>query len=198
MIPFAFWNSCLIPRATCQAHFTAGCRNDGSYILLVSGARVNATCDMSTDGGGWTRLNSNLVTSSSPTFNASDQLAGNNVPNPSCSGTSNTFTVTGAKITYTEAKILLTRTTTIMQCTFVPQMTQGNIYYLNGGTWTSHASNCDWGNTPWAKADPDVTTTTLQNDWKLMFTGSATTFNFRSVCTYSGDNGAYTAQILVR
>lgn len=199
MIPFAFWNACQIPRATCLAHYNFGCKYDGVYPLLISGNRVNATCDMTTDGGGWTRLNTNLVTSSSPALNTSDIIAGNNVGQSNCAGTSNNFTITGAKISYTKAKIIFTRTTTIMQCTHIPEMTQGNIYYLNGSTWTSHLSNCDWGNSPWAKSDPDVTTTGLAYPtWKLMFDGTVTTFHFRSVCSYASDNGAFTAQVLVR
>jgi len=195
VIPFAFWNKCGIARATCLAHYNAGCTNDGSYDLLVAGAKVSTTCDMSTDGGGWTRLNSNLVTSTSPTIDASDTISGTN-KGQGCGGTLNNFTVTGTKISFTESKVIFTRTTTIMQCPYVVENTSGSSYYLNSGTWTSHPSVCDWSNPPWANADNNASG--LKPTWKVMTTGTATTFHFRSVCSDSTDNGAYTAQVFVR
>ena len=114
LLPMGFWNGCGIPRATCLAHYNAGCRSDGTYTLLIAGTRYSVTCDMS-DGGGWTQIKPNLITSSTPTFNASGVVSGNNV-GQSCGGTSNNVSITGTKISFTKVKVVFTRTTTIMQC----------------------------------------------------------------------------------
>ncbi|HUP58238.1 MAG TPA: fibrinogen-like YCDxxxxGGGW domain-containing protein [Bdellovibrionota bacterium] len=45
---------CTQPRASCLAHRQAGCSIDGDYSLRLGGRLIDATCDMKTDGGGWT------------------------------------------------------------------------------------------------------------------------------------------------
>jgi hypothetical protein len=57
ILTFAFFryrSLCGQPRGSCLAHRQAGCSIDGEYPLQLGGRLMDATCDMKTDGGGWT------------------------------------------------------------------------------------------------------------------------------------------------
>lgn len=45
---------CGIPRDSCLEHRKAGCTIDGDYNIQLGSETREATCDMHTDGGGWT------------------------------------------------------------------------------------------------------------------------------------------------
>ena len=51
-------SNCAQTRASCAAHLAAGCTTSGTYTLDPDGgggfAPMSASCDMTTDGGGWT------------------------------------------------------------------------------------------------------------------------------------------------
>jgi len=62
---FSYSRNCSIPRASCLDHRLAGCSISGDYDLMVSGRRFNSTCDMKSDGGGWTLI-ANYLRRASP------------------------------------------------------------------------------------------------------------------------------------
>jgi hypothetical protein len=53
-VSFRYVNLCGMRRPTCLDHRKAGCTINGEYDIEVGGKTLTATCDMKTDGGGWT------------------------------------------------------------------------------------------------------------------------------------------------
>lgn len=51
-----YLSNCSAPRATCLEHRTSGCTINGEYNLKLGSREIEATCDMKTDGGGWTLI----------------------------------------------------------------------------------------------------------------------------------------------
>ena len=196
----AAWQSCNVPRASCVAHYNAGCRTDGNYKINPSGSAVSAFCDMTQDGGGWMRLNGNLATSSI-SFGASDMVSGNN-NGANCSGATD-VAITAVIPTYTQIKTIVNRTTTLMQCLSLTNVT--TVYpipfYWTGSAWATLASNtCNWGPTWSSGSTSNLSTTGLPLEWKMLYTATASTNSFSLVtgCSSSSDNGAYTAQFFVK
>jgi hypothetical protein len=51
---------CGIPRSSCLEHRTAGCSLDGNYDIRLGTSTIEASCDMKSDGGGWTLVGNYL------------------------------------------------------------------------------------------------------------------------------------------
>lgn len=49
-----YFSRCSTPRTSCLEHRMAGCSIDGNVKLRVNSRVIEATCDMTSDGGGWT------------------------------------------------------------------------------------------------------------------------------------------------
>lgn len=49
-----YLSNCTAPRSSCLDHRNSGCTINGEYNLKVGQREIEATCDMKTDGGGWT------------------------------------------------------------------------------------------------------------------------------------------------
>ena len=192
----AQWGSCKMTRSSCSDHYNAGCRADGQYSIRVGGQLKTAFCDMSSDGGGWTRLNSTLVSSITNTWGSDDVINGTNL-GQLCGGTGSSLTVNSVLMSYSNVKMIFTRSTTT-QCPRLPGLSETQAFYWDTATasWmTGHY--CSW-NTPWASSSLYPAITNLPTKWKGIYSGSATTFSFVSVCSDSRDNGAYTIQFFVK
>ncbi len=50
---FRYSSKCSSPKISCLEHRTSGCSLDGNYKVKIGTRDVFATCDMTTDGGGW-------------------------------------------------------------------------------------------------------------------------------------------------
>jgi len=49
-----YYGRCSSPKTSCLEHRMAGCSLDGNVKLRAGSRTFEATCDMTTDGGGWT------------------------------------------------------------------------------------------------------------------------------------------------
>jgi len=152
---------------------------------------------MTTDGGGWTRLNGSLGTGN-VSFGASDTLTTNNIPQ-NCSPTPNipSITVSGIILNHTQLKYILTRTTTVIQCPRVDQLSgPGGDFYQSGGSWVSSTGECTWS-PPWSNGSDVLSGEPLV--WKVVGVESSNTITFSSLCsTGSDDNGSFGIQFYVK
>lgn len=53
-------SKCSSPRSSCLEHRKAGCSISGDYNIALGDRTIDATCDMDTDGGGWTLVGNYL------------------------------------------------------------------------------------------------------------------------------------------
>lgn len=160
---------------------------------------------MTTDGGGWTRVNTSLatVTGNNLSVLENDTFQAQNVY-ADCKSVPASLTATNVKIPFTNYKIYFTRTTTILQCYDVPltDIVTSKSYYLDAHAGNIIAENgtCKWDDNIWAKEQSNVSADGLKLYWKKFFTTSSvnTGFKITSTCTNSQDTGMYKAQIYIK
>ena len=165
---------------------TGGSIGDGTYSITPSGtATVQAYCDMT--NGGWTRLNNN-ISSSSTAFNGSDVLITNNVPG-SCGSPGCAFTIQNISVPHTNVKILLTRTTSIVQCAGLVGVGGGSSTYWTGSAWANNIGGmCTWSDGIFANAT-STDMTNLKLLWKMEGLKAVNgEIKFTSQCS-GGDSG---------
>jgi hypothetical protein len=193
---FGMWrDTCDMPRASCAAHLAAGCTSTKNYQVIISGSIYNVNCEQTQDGGGWMRVNASLV-SSGPSFGTNDVISGTN-QGQNCGGALNNFILTGLPA-HTQARYQLVRTTTIIQCEEVREMSGKSVWYWNGSTWVGYGS-CSWSY-PWAEASPNVSATgpNIKNTWKMIGNHTSSTYSWTTGCGTATDNGIYNVQVWIK
>ena len=149
---------------------------------------------MTTDGGGWTRVNGNIATSSIG-FGANDILRGvNNSNTYGCSKKTN-FVVNNFKLSYMDYRAYLTRETTILQCSALTNYTHS--YYIENGNLYSRGT-CTWGDGFWANAAPSCNMTSSLKKYWVFFGTYSSSIAYTVNCSYSSDNGYYNIYLYIR
>lgn len=190
---FAAGNSSLPQQGSCLDLYSQGFTLDGYYWIRPNATPVQVYCDMT--GGGWTRLNGSV---SVPTkaFNSDGLLITNNVPAGSCGTPASAFTISNIIVPHANVKLLLTRTTSIVQCAALAGVVSGgNASYWNGSGWVSYGTAtpgmCQWGDGNFANACCDPANMTgLKLQWKLEGAKAADgNIKLTSNCSDARDNG---------
>ena len=187
------------PASSCASIMKNGQSQGSGYYWLDmdmygSSPKFQAYCDMVTDGGGWTRLDGNMVTSSIG-FGANGLLRSTNKYGE-CNSPGTNFLLSNFKIDYNNYRLYLTRETTIHQCSRVTN-NNGAYYKDSNNNWVSNEV-CTWGDSLWARA---CCTPTLYSELKKnwLITGSyASSLKYTSECSSSADNGYFTVYVYVK
>lgn len=190
--------------ASAQAYLTMfPTAPDGTYRIqpVAGGATYDVYCNMQGwEGGGWMRLNSSMVTlvqnSTNAAWSGQRVLANNRAVG--CGGNAVQFTLTSPVVDYTNARMFLERTTTILQCSgMVSGQTFGGYYdpaYTGSAT---SLSMCSWDNSIWG------TTTALGSGqkkyWVMKASGSNKfSLGYQTQCSYAEDTGQYYIETWVK
>lgn len=187
-------------------HSYSGDTGDGIYrIQATDGTLVDIYCDMTNNGGGWMRLSSTIATLT-PMNGATVYWNGEVVNGYGKDSTCNSsqrfvFGLSSVKVPYSQAYVLLHRTTTILQCSRLTDTGTASGYFTSPykGTYTSYPM-CQWGDNIWARNPPNVSASDLRLDWIMMYSGSSG-FPLRYIEECSNgynDTGFYTQQWFVR
>lgn len=177
---------------------------DGTYRIQPDGDpnTYDVYCNMQGwGGGGWMRANSSIFTltpnSTSPTWISGDRIEDNNRAS-GCGGNKVQWTLTSPKVDYTDVRLLLERTTTILQCSAVTAgQTFGGWYDTPYNDQENSYGMCGWSDTLWG------TTTNIGGSqkkyWVMKASGSNKfTFGYQTQCSYAEDTGLYRMEVWVK
>ncbi|GMV39701.1 MAG: hypothetical protein AMXMBFR64_14170 [Myxococcales bacterium] len=190
------------PARSCKDILQSGySTGSGTYWLDPSNgfaAPFQVTCDMTTDGGGWTKLNANLasisVSKGTASWSGSDVVGTGH--GTGCGVTPRQYTLTGVPFAYTEVYVLLTRTTSILQCSSIGGGSAG--WYTPPWTGAFNPNGmCLWGDGIFAHACCNTSTSGLKLDWVMKKSGVNTELYYNTECA-SPDQGAFTMRWFVR
>ena len=171
-----------------SGNFTIDPAQNGNNILCY--------CDMDFDGGGWTRLNSALTTLTGGSWSGQTVLASPN-QDATCNAKA-THTLSTPIINFTEAYALMTRGSTIVQCSNITNGTDGGYFSPPfNGSFTS-SSTCGWSDNIWAYNTGNYTTSGLQLNWFFRSGASNQPLVHSTACASAGDNGQFQMQWFVR
>lgn len=161
-------------------------------------APVLVTCDMTTNGGGWTKISSQLATISvskgSASWSGSDIVGTGH--GTSCGDNIRQYTLNNVSMVYSEVYVLLTRTSSILQCSSIGQDDSG--WYNPPWTGAFNPNGmCLWGDGIFAQGCCGTSTSGLKLEWVLTKTGANTPLYYNTQCS-APDEGAFTMRWFVR
>ncbi|MCX6728986.1 MAG: fibrinogen-like YCDxxxxGGGW domain-containing protein [Candidatus Saccharibacteria bacterium] len=173
-----------LTNTSCLAILNAGdSTGDGYYLIKPAATAYSAYCDMT--NGGWTKLNNNIATATTA-FNGSDILITNNIPG-GCGSPGCAFTINNISVSHTNIKVLLTRTTSIVECASLVGATISQAYW-DGFSWVNWGM-CTWSDGIFANGT-SIDMTGLKLLWKLEGPKAANgEIKFNSQCSDGTDSG---------
>lgn len=199
-------SSCQGYRRPTAPYRYAGSTGDGIYAIQVPSGLVQVHCDMTTSGGGWTQLNASLANLTVGKGTAS--WSGSNIVGTGgggfCSNPKRQYTLTGVPLSYASVYVLLTKTTTVLQCSFIK--TSGNDGVDTGwftppytGAFTP-TNTCMWAR-PWANSNwqQPWNMTGVERNWVFkMDDATNAPLLYETTCSTWADTGAFTMKWFVR
>lgn len=204
----SFADSCNQYKNQSSGNYTyTGNTGSGTYRIKPSSSvatTYDVYCDMVSEGGGWTRVNSQISSPLVGSFNASEQMVVTNLPSTNCNPGPMSMRVSNVKVPFSKIRLDFTRHSTIVQCANISRLnTASSIIYSSGYVDSVNLvewSTCTWNDNVWAKAQGTLNITGLRTNWRLLANKDpdSTGFAFYSTCSYAADNSQITATWFVR